>query len=165
VLVDGRRRLAPDLGADLALGAECAVRGVDVDPPDHDRGGGVADRGSLLVQGPAGVDGFAGMDGAWKLPVEPFPRGDPGHGRVDRAEPDRDRDQQGGRDEPRLPRTGFDRERREIAGDPGEQRDLRLGNGPSAGGPLATQREIVERKRLQIGPSIANDLLVPGVNL
>jgi hypothetical protein len=49
----------------------------------------------------------------------------------------------------------LDRKGREIARDPDEQRDLRIGNGASAGRPLAAQREVVEREGLQIGASIA----------
>jgi hypothetical protein len=54
---------------------------------------------------------------------------------------------------------GVDRERGEVAGYGGEQRDLRFGDGAPPGRPLAAEGEVVERDRLQVGPSIARTTL------
>jgi hypothetical protein len=104
-----REQAAPDLGSHLALGAQRAVGSVDVDPPDDDRGRRPADRGPFLRQRPASVDRVAGMHRAGKLPVEPLPLLDRRHGHVDRAQADRDRDQERGRRQAGVARGGFDR--------------------------------------------------------
>jgi hypothetical protein len=46
---------------------------------------------------------------------------------------------------------GVDREGGEIAGNGGEEHDLRFGDGAPAGCPLAAEGEVVERDRLQVG--------------
>jgi hypothetical protein len=138
VLAVLRRQVAPDLGSHLALGAQRAVRRVDVDSPHDDRGGRPADRRPLLGQRPAGVDRVAGVHGTGKLPVEPFPFLDRRHRHVDRAQPDRHGDQERGRGYAGAAGGGFDREWREIARHPGKQRDLRFGNGAPPGGPFTT---------------------------
>jgi hypothetical protein len=126
-----------DLGPDLTFGAQSAIRGVNVNPPDHDRGRRCADRWPFLCQGPAGVDGFACVDRSGELPVEPLPLLHGRHRHVDRAEPDRHCHEQGRRRHTGMSGGGFDREGREIARDPGEKRDLRFGNSATAGGPFA----------------------------
>jgi len=61
---------------------------------------------------------------------------------------------------------GIDGERGEVAGYGSEQRDLRFGDGAPPGRPLAAEGEVVERDRLQVGPSIApNNPAAKGVNL
>jgi hypothetical protein len=117
-------QVAPDLGSHLAFGAKLAVRVKDVDAPDDDRVRRPADRWPFLSQGPASVDRVAGAHGTGKLPVEPGPFLDRRHRHVDRAQPDGDRHEQGGRRDAGVPRGGLDRKRREIAGHTGEQRDL-----------------------------------------
>jgi hypothetical protein len=116
--------MAPDLGSHLALGAQLAIRIEDIDPPHHDRVGRAADRGPFLSQGPPSVDRVAGAHRAGKLPVEPRPLLDRRDRHIDRAKPDRDRDEQRGWGDAGVSRGGFDREGREIAGHTGEQRDL-----------------------------------------
>jgi hypothetical protein len=64
------------------------------------------------------------MNGAGKLPVEPFPLLDRRHGHVDRAQANRDGDQERGGRRAGVAWGGFDRKRREIAGQAGKQRDL-----------------------------------------
>jgi hypothetical protein len=124
VLAVRRREVAADLGSHLTLGAERAVRRVDVDPPHDDRGRGPTDWGPLLGQRPAGVDRVAGVHCTGKLPVEPGPFLDRRHRHVDRSQTHGDRDEQRGWGDARVPRGGFDREGGEIARDPGEKRDL-----------------------------------------
>src|SRR5438094_889368 len=82
----GNRHAAFDLGADLALGAKGAIGGVDVDPPDDDRGRRAGQRAPLLSQRPPGVDRVACMHRPGKFPVQPLPLGDGGHWHVDRAQ-------------------------------------------------------------------------------
>ena len=149
-----RRHAALDLGPDLALGAEGAVRGVDVHPPDHDRRWRAADWRPFLGQGPARVDGVPGVDLARELPVQPFPCGDRWHGHVNRTQPDRHREHERGWRWAPAVSGGLDRERRQVAGDAGEDCYLGFGDRAAARRPLAAKRKIVERKRLQIGPSI-----------
>src|SRR5207237_8988446 len=51
----------------------------------------------------------------------------------------------------------LDRQRRQVAGDAGKQCYLGFGDGAAARRPLAAEGKVVERKRLQIGPSIARE--------
>src|SRR4029077_18522983 len=98
--------------------------------------------------------------------VEPLPLGHRRHGHVHRAEPDCHRYEEGRWGDSAAATRGVDRERREIAGDTGKQRDLCFGDGAPAGGPLAAEGKVVERDRLQVGSEYSpNRGRVPGVNL
>jgi hypothetical protein len=55
----------------------------------------------------------------------------------------------------------IDGQRREVAGNAGKQGYLGFGDGAAAGSPFAAQRKLIERKRLQIGPSIDPRLSLP----
>jgi hypothetical protein len=123
---------------------------VNVDPPDDDRGRRAAQRRAFLGQHPAGVDRVAGVDRAWEFPVQPLPLGDQRHRHVDRTESDGHRHDQRGRSWAGSVLAGFDRQRRQVAGDPGKQGYLGIGDGAAARRPLAAKGKIVERKRLQI---------------
>jgi hypothetical protein len=79
------------------------------------------------------------MHGARELPVEPLPFGDGRHGHVHRAEADCHGDKKGGRGDAAVAVGGIDGQRGEIAGDGGEQRDLRFGDGAPPGRPLAAE--------------------------
>jgi hypothetical protein len=54
---------------------------------------------------------------------------------------------------------GIDGQGGEIAGYGGEQRDLGFGDGAPPRRPLAAEGKVVERDRLQVGPSIARTTL------
>jgi hypothetical protein len=123
---------------------------VDVDAPDDDRGRRAADRRPLLGERPARVDRVTGVDRAGELPVQPLPLGDRGHGRVDRTEADGHRHDERRWRGPGTVLAGLDRQRREVAGDAGEQGYLGFGDGAAARRPLAAKGKVVERKRLQI---------------
>jgi hypothetical protein len=61
---------------------------------------------------------------------------------------------------------GIDRERGKIARHRGKKRDLRLRDGAPPGRPLAAERQVVERDRLQVGTEYSEiNLAAPGVNL
>jgi hypothetical protein len=51
--------------------------------------------------------------------------------------------------------VGFHGERREVARYSGEKRNVCVRDGAPARRPLAAKGKVVERERLQIGPSIA----------
>jgi hypothetical protein len=95
------------------------------------------------------------MDRTRELPVEPLPLGDRGHRHVHGSKADSHRDEERGRGDAAIAMGGIDRERGEVAGYGGEKRDLRFGDGAPPGRPLAAEGEVVERDRLQVGPSIA----------
>ena len=146
--------VALDRRPDLAFGAQAAVDGVHVDPPHHDGRGGAAHGRPFLRQRPAGVDRVPGVDRTRELPVQPLPLGDRRDRRIDGAEADGH-----GHDERRGRRTRavfarLDRQRGQVTGDAGKQRYLGFGDGAAARCPLAAEGKVVERKRLQIAPSI-----------
>jgi hypothetical protein len=62
--------------------------------------------------------------------------------------------------------SGVDRQRGEVAGNPGKQRDLSLRDGAPPRRPLAAEGEVVERDRLQVGSEYSGiNIPGPGVNL
>jgi hypothetical protein len=138
-LLPRRRRGSPDLGADLAFGAEGAVRGVNVHPPDDDRGRRPADGWPLLGERPSRVDRVACMDRSRELPVQPLPFSDGRHWHVDRSEPDGQRHHQRRRRRAVTTCGSFDRQRREVARDAGEDGYLGFGDGAAARRPLAAK--------------------------
>jgi hypothetical protein len=59
-----------------------------------------------------------------------------------------------------------DRQRGEVAREPGKQRDLSFRDGPPPGRPLAAEGQVVERDRLQVGSEYSGiNLSTLGVNL
>ena len=165
----GRARgvgLSPHAGPDLTFSAKRAIRGVDVHPPHHDGGWRAPDRRPLLGEGPTGIDRLARLHGPGEFPVQPFPLGNRGHRHVHGPQADCHGDQQGGWRKSSPGVGDVDRQGGEVAGNGGKERDFSFRDGPPSRGPLATEGQVVERDRFQVGSEyIGIRIWAPGVNL